>query len=378
MFELTGTPISITDGLPAGAYKLYVAAQEEPRATQERYARLIGYSERSVRLFTAALVEAGLARRIEPQARLADADQELTRRLIEFGVAPQKARALAAQYPAETIRVGMEEARQKPGVRNPPGYLIWWLLSHAPVKGKQSAQDAGPWGTTVPEETTTDAVTVAPDANNTHHGGGGYNAHGARADESAAATSSASSASAADAFAEKPSADVALVPAPEAAEEADPAGIPVTEENREALLIGYAIQEATGSDLRLNAEARSAAETLYHAGYTADDVAQFAEQIWPRKDWRGQKGERVTLASLMDGIALVLSRRHARLGMPGGLIDRVELIRAYLPRGYRIRTLSDLWNETVEDAAWAHDQAVHEQAQESFLRLALGPGNRAV
>lgn len=288
MFQLTGNPLPVQATLPAGAYKLYHAAQQEPRATQSRYAAMIGYSERSIRSFTAALVEAGVAARILPNTRKSEPESAIIRELIAFGLNAQKARALADRHPEALLREGMNAAQQAYNVQNPPGYLIWWLdnrpVEFAPVTVVEAKQP----------------VVV----------------------ESVPAQSS-----------------VAMILCDDV--------LCVTDDNREAVLLAYAVEEATGADLRLNPEARETAEQLYRAGYRADEVALYAEVIFRREDWRGRQGERVTSARLREGIAAARNWKEYPITIRGSLQERIKAIRMYLPDDFLMRSLRELWGEQI-------------------------------
>jgi hypothetical protein len=117
------------------------------------------------------------------------------------------------------------------------------------------------------------------------------------------------------------------------------------------VLMAYAVEAATGTDVRLSAEARQTAQGLQQAGYRAEDVALFADEVFPRRDWRGQKGEKPTLRALTDGIAIV---RHERVPSYAinehSLVYRVKALREHLPAVVHIHTLADLWSAAVRRA----------------------------
>jgi hypothetical protein len=129
MFLLTEQPLTsnLAALLPAGAHKLLNVARIEPGATQKRYMELTGYGERSIRSFTTALVDAGLAIRIQPGAApLSEAEQAMLERLQAFGVTSVAAERLARVHTGEQVSAALAYV-QNMRPRNPSAYLVWCL-----------------------------------------------------------------------------------------------------------------------------------------------------------------------------------------------------------------------------------------------------------
>ena len=127
--------------------------------------------------------------------------------------------------------------------------------------------------------------------------------------------------------------------------------IAIQPETFDTLLLAYAVEAATGSDVRLNNDARQMVEQFQQAGYTAEDVAVFTDEVFPQCDWRGQKGEQPTLAILRDGIAAVRHQLYQTKPKSDGLLYRVQAIRCYTrPDGVSLMTLGELWSSEVQAA----------------------------
>lgn len=374
---LTGDVLS---RLSAGAVKLLMAVRAEPNESQARYVELVGLCERSVRNFGHELLDQGLVcrstgQRVPQHHRQTSTAPKLTRRTLRRAAAETNAADFvrsdfgqtADHASTDTWLVDLSEAQQacyaflrSQGIeprgahdlaqhcdrvminaavvysnnRHPnstPAYLVWCLKNSE----KWYQPPAGPVAAARP-------VTVVPEPN---------------AGVEAAATDVT------------PDVQPVLM-ANDQVEQADSAVITVPEldscvqlvaqpqaETRDTLLLAYAVEAATGVDVRLNEDARQTVEQLQQAHYTAEDVAVFADDVFPRHDWRGQKGEQPTLQALREGIAAVRHQLHVAQPKPEGLLSRVQAIRCYSPSEIvPIVALSELWSKQVQAvvAAEAH------------------------
>ncbi len=368
---LTGDLLS---RLSAGAVKLLMAVRAEPNESQARYVELVGLCERSVRNFGHELLDLGLVCRTTGQRvqhHQTSAAPKLTRRTprraaVETNMAEFVGSNLGqedTQLSADTWLVDLSEAQQdcymflrSKGIeprgahdlaqqcdrvminaavvyshnRHPnstPAYLVW-CLKNSEKWYQLPAASVQP-------------VTFAPEPN----------------DVVEAASTDVT-----------PNVQTVLV-ANDQAVQADSVVITVHDsgssvqlvaqpETRDTLLLAYAVEAATGVDVRLNEDARQTVEQLQQAHYTAEAVAVFADDVFPRHDWRGQKGERPTLQALREGVAAVRHQLHATPPKPEGLLYRVQAIRRYSPLEVMpIAALSDLWSKQVQAALTAEAHA---------------------
>ena len=192
------------------------------------------------------------------------------RLLVEQGVTDHAAHVLAQQHDETLVRAAVAYVTAR-SAHNAPAYLIW-CLEHA---------DAWYSSATVPNPSPAPIVEAAI----------------ASREELVAS------------IVEVPS---VLVPA---------------EQDQEVVLLAYAVEAATGTDIRLDEEVRSVVHKLHHAGYHAEDVASFVDRVWP-KEWQGRKGERPTCDILLKKIAIV---RHERTAFGESLSERVRTMREYTP-----------------------------------------------
>jgi hypothetical protein len=99
----------------------------------------------------------------------------------------------------------------------------------------------------------------------------------------------------------------------------------------ETVLLAFAVEVATGSDVRASGEARRHIEQWAALGYCAEDVAYWYDEVYPRT-WHGQKGQLPTLRDLVEGIA---HAKHATAlkGRDYHLLGDVQRLRAVIAEG---------------------------------------------
>ncbi|MHB8626510.1 MAG: hypothetical protein ACYDBJ_03210 [Aggregatilineales bacterium] len=331
MLALTSTPLSLEMKLSPGAHQLYNIVQLAPKQTQKFYAEQMGYSDRRVRTFTSELVAVGLIERIQStaqrtgwrpdvppsakcpnEANPAPKPEPLSNKvktLIAFGVTPPMAQSLAGRYAVDTLNEGLRQARAASGVKNRPGWLVWWLRACPP--DAQLKTDV--------ESITIEVQETLPLPLCTEPG----------------------------------LVVTMIVSVPETGIMPDVPSdvlplhgeIVVTDDNREVVLLAYAVERVTGTDVRLSATAQCTIQLLNQTGYTAEDVARCAV-AFARNDWRGQKGERPTPELLLEQIAT--GRGEAVAVFPDSLLARLQAIRAYSSQTQTISALSELWSLDVQ------------------------------
>lgn len=326
--------------LSSGSHKLYNVAQVEPAATTARYATLIGYTERSTRKFITELESVGLIQRVPRDQPSVVIDQEQTgimRELIDFGVALQKARALARQYPEDVIREQMKAVRGTRDVINAPGLLIYRLKSYVPTPDAEalntSANDAFQRDESEPvaEVLATELMPVQ--------------------------TSTLSILLSAEDTTQNPALDLAVPSFSGSALSLDT--MPV-----ELILLAYAVQMVTGLDLRLHEASRQTTFRLYELGYNANDVAVFADCVFKEANWRGQKGEFPTLEDLETYISAARMRDWRGKGVQYAQ-SKLRLVRNYLrsTESYRFTSLAELgqaaqdWDAELDNSSFLERQA---------------------
>lgn len=354
MFVVTQKSFELGMTLSSGSHKLYNVAQLEPAATTARYATLIGYTERSTRKFITELEVAGLVQRVQPTRRdqpTATIEQEQTeimRELTDFGVALQKARALARQYPEEIIREQMMVVRGTRDVINAPGLLIYRLKSYVPTPASdehEAASSAAVEEVVQPNESELGTVAevlaahLVPDQ-----------------------TSTLSAVLSED-----------TVPSPERSLTTlsfSSSALLLDKTSIELVLLAYAVQMATGLDIRFNEASRQTTYRLYELGYKADDVAVFADCVFTQADWRGQKGERPVLKDLEAYISSVRMRDWSGTGI-WCVQSKLRIVHDYLKstESYRFRSLAELgqaaqdWDSELDNAAFLERQVEARRAK---------------
>jgi len=310
LIEKSLTPDLIAS-LPAGAHKLLNAARLEPQATNRRYQALTGYQERSIRSFIAILVDTGLAERVQYQPvkmnaqEFADlsAEQQINfERLRIIGVTDAAANRFVRTHSAELLEASLRYIKKVQAVK-PAAYLVWclenphiWFESHNQKAEPNRIERTEPLFT--PESLT---------ENRSPRG-------------------------------------LATQPLYDRMGQA----INVNNDNREVVLLAYALEAATGVDIRLSEKAQQTVQTLYQAGYVAEEIAIFTDEIFSR-DWRGKKGEQPTLEILQHGIAATKHRVGALRAASSNdsLLKREQAIRKYFPDDQAINCLADLWNDEI-------------------------------
>ena len=338
--------------LSAGAVKLLLAVRAEPGESQARYVAILGFCERSVRNFGRELLDfelvqrtvvPGAGRRSDPVPRtrhqskhqadsrssataetsvvntipgadkqpdtdpwltdLSEMEQGGYGLLRAQGVEPNVAHGLVQNCDLALISAAITYSQNR-RPNSPAAYLVWCLkntglwypLPDTPVDATKISAD--PTAATVPVQGSLLAAPVTDSA------------------ESSSPTSAGLTA-------------VNLMVLTNI-EQAHPQ-ITIQPKTFDSLLLAYAVEAATGSDVRLSNDARQIVQQLQQAGYTAEDVAVFADEVFPQCDWRGQKGERPTLPILRDGIAAVRYQLGQMQTKSDGLLYRVQAIRRYTP-----------------------------------------------
>lgn len=352
MLTLTDRPLSLEMKLSPGAHQLYNVTHLAPGQTQKFYAQQMGYSDRRVRTFAGELVTAGLAERVRSIKGKGEATAHskplpnhqseyhaellpvIVQKLIAFGIVPPKARMLADRYSVQTLEEALRQAQRGTDVHNPPGYLIWWLNACPP--DAQTPPESEPLTeVTSPIES---ALTVEPDLTQPEH---------SAAQPIILSTVSAPTLMIVNA---SPAAlpNEALLP---------PGEIVVTDANREIVLLAYAVEQATGTDIRLNFTAQQVVRELHRFGYTADEVAHF-RRVFALQDWRGRKSEPPTPKVLLEQIGVVrVPETPAPVFGADSLSERVYAIRSFMPSTQTVCLLSDLWSTQVRAALDAENLA---------------------
>lgn len=363
-------PSELLQQLSTGATKLLMAVQAEPGAPQSRYIELVGKCERSVRNFGRELLALGLVRRTMPTAMpgtkastdkpsidtaspktrvnhvsdewtadLTEVQRHSYRLLRQYRIEHQVAHDLVQQCDEVFIAAAIDYTHQH-SPQKPTGYLVWCLKNV--TKWYSPAAKASDFYSSA--EMTGEALLVdgSPQADS-----------GPLASTPAFSTvpipeSDPSTVFQANAF------NSPTVPLGSVKNMVNVPELIVTEETLDRTLLAYAVEAATGVDLRLSREARQAVLALDQAGYIAEDVGRFADEEFPQTDWRGRKGERPTVQMLLNGIGAVRQRKES---WPlGGLFSRIQAIRSHLPDKVSIRSLSDLWlivEKLVTAEEWA-------------------------
>jgi len=375
---LTGDVLS---RLSAGAVKLLMAVRAEPNESQARYVELVGLCERSVRNFGHELLDLGLvcrtrAQHVHPQTSaapkltrrtprraavetnaadfigsdfgqaadqsgtdtwlvdLSEAQQDCYAFLRSQGIEPRGAHDLAQYCDRVMINAAVVYSHNR-HPNSTPAYLVWCLKNSE----KWYQPPVGPTAAAQP-------VTVVPEPN-----------EGVGRVETAATDVIPDVQPVLVANDQSEQADSAVITVPDADSRVELVPQPQSEA-RDTLLLAYAVEAATGVDVRLNEDARQTVEQLQQAHYTAEDVAVFADDVFPRHDWRGQKGEQPTLQALREGIAAVRHQLHTAQPKPEGLLFRVQAIRCYSPLEIvPIVALSELWSKEVQAIVAAEARA---------------------
>jgi hypothetical protein len=370
---LTGDLLS---RLSAGAVKLLMAVRAEPNESQARYVELVGLCERSVRNFGHELLDLELvcrttSQRVDRQIRTAPKLTRRTRRqtvvetntsefvesdfgqaeaqsnadiwLIDLseaqqdcyiflrskGIEPRGAHDLAQHCDRVMINAAVAYSYNR-HPNSTPAYLVWCLKNSE----KWYQLPVGPAAATQP-------VTVVPEPK--------------ECVEAAATDGTPDVQPVLVANDQSMQTDAAVITVPDVGSSVQ---LVAQLETRDTLLLAYAVEAATGVDVRLNEDARQTVEQLQQSHYTAEDVAVFADDVFPRHDWRGQKGEQPTLQALRQGVASVRHQLHAAQSKQDGVLYRVQAIRRYSPLEIvPIVALSDLWSKQVKAAVAAEARA---------------------
>lgn len=319
--------VEVLQKLSAGAVKLFAALQLEPNASRKRIEAITGYKERHMRNLTRELEEAGLMSKQPYQKNeLSPEMMGAYEKLVALEVHPVAAMRLVGKHPLAHIEAGVALVNaQKDRLKNPPGYLITWLQGKLSDAASVAAQVAAQVTVQPPVQPTAQPAAPTAKASAPAAAPKAKRKAAPKAAQAKAAKASAPTATPkAKRKAAKPTAPVAAAPAVAAVAAAPVAVVlaaPLVAARAEpgarseakgimdllaadplAAKLAYALENATGCDLRLSADAREALEQLYHAGYTHDDVTYYLAQHWP-KTWEGRKGEPLTLKALLAGIA---------------------------------------------------------------------------
>src|SRR5579859_3706378 len=259
--------------LSAGAIKLWHAVQLEPNQPQARYVELVGLCKRRVRDFTRELLEVGLVQRTtragqnigrveraarvpvgtpspDPLADLSDAERGRYDALRAFAVDERGSRYWAKQGDPTLIDAALAFTRERQGaIHRPAAYLVWCLNHPAEWYGP-AVSACLPSTPSVAHERllSTDTAAIAGEV---------PVAPGPLSEIMVASP-----------------AELALATAG-----AEGMTLAVPDDALDTVLMAYAVEAATGTDVRLGAEARQTVQVLQQAGYTAEDVALFAEEV---------------------------------------------------------------------------------------------------
>ncbi|MHB8626513.1 MAG: hypothetical protein ACYDBJ_03195 [Aggregatilineales bacterium] len=363
------------------AVKLWNAVLSEPDQRQARYIELVGRCERSVRNATRELLGLGLVERttsanskVQQADRpvrvdrysadrpapiggrqagvpdeLSDAQRDVYETLRAFGVDDQLAHYWAQHGNKTLIDAALTYTRKR-AVQRPAAYLVWclnhpdvWYIpvvgAYPPDSNPVSEQVSPSPGATETRLAVSSTLPDIPLLSSTP-----LSANDGSISDSGWPTVAISS-----------TAEWSLTTA-----EADGGVLVINDDTRDMVLMAYAIEVATGTDVRLSVDARQTVQLLERAGYVAEDIALFADEVFPHRDWRGQKGEKPTMRALLDGIAAV---RHERLASNAitehSLLYRVKALREYLPAVVHIRALADLWSAEVRRAVEAGEELAY-------------------